>query len=255
LFLRKRSGSGAGAGYVGATHFLPVILLRQHLPQIGDIGGGFIFRQVGGRDFFRFLKPATQADDEREVLTDFRPGVRLRHRTPQRDLGVFQILGQQVRQAKVRKNRGLIRHDLERRGVMTLRVGVASHLVEDRALHIEDAPIGCVRRMCVIERDQRLLVLARIGERAAIGAEQWHIVGIPDGCLLEYGNRLGALVARAQCARIGNGGIRVAGIIAVVGCQGIQGLPRVTLGACSRTRLANRARGVVACDIGAPAGR
>lgn len=54
---------------------------------------------------------------------------------------------------------------------MALRLGMAAHLVEDRALHVENAPIRGVRRMCTIKGDQRLLVLARISQRTAVGTE------------------------------------------------------------------------------------
>ncbi len=39
-------------------------LARQHLPQIGDIGGGLIGRQVGARDLFGLGKAALQADHQ-----------------------------------------------------------------------------------------------------------------------------------------------------------------------------------------------
>ena len=136
---------------------------------------------------------------------------------------------------------------------MTLRVGVASHLVEDRALHVENAPVRSVRCMRVFERDQRLLVLPNIGKRTAVRTEQRHAVGISDGSLFKHGNGLGALVGRTQRARIGNGSIRIARIVPVVGGHGIQGFPRIRLRACHRARLANGARDVAAADIGAPA--
>ena len=107
--------------------------------------------------------------------------------------------------------------------------------------------------MRVIERDERLLVLARIGECAAISTEQGHAVGISDGRLFEHGHSLGALVGRPQRARIGNGGIDIARIVPIVGSHGVEGFPRIGLGACDRARLANRAGGVAATDIGAPA--
>ena len=52
---RSRNGSGwllrsaslsPDQGFDGNLRLLPAVLLRQHLPQIGDIGGGFIGRQI-----------------------------------------------------------------------------------------------------------------------------------------------------------------------------------------------------------------
>ena len=95
---------------------------------------------------------------------------------------------------------------------MSLRVGVAAHLVEHRALRVENAPIRIVRRVGAVERLQRLLVLAGLGQRPAIGAEQRHAARIADRGLFEHGHRLRALVGRAQCLRVGDGRLESFGL-------------------------------------------
>ena len=105
---------------------------------------------------------------------------------------------------------------------MALRLGVAAHLVEHRALRVENAPIRIVGRVRAVEHVERLLVVAGLGQRAAIGAEQRHIVRIADRGLLQHGHRLGALVGRAQRAGISDGGIGIAGIVAIACAQGVE---------------------------------
>ena len=98
---------------------------------------------------------------------------------------------------------------------MPLRLGVAAELVEHRALRIEDAPVGIVGRVRAAEHVERLVVVAGLGQRAAIGAEQRHIVRIADRGLLQNGHRLGALLGGAQRPGIADGRIGIAGIFAV----------------------------------------
>ena len=62
-------------GNGGAAQLFQVALLRKHLPQIIDVGGGFVVGQVRTGDFFRFLEATPQADDQRQVLAYFRSGV------------------------------------------------------------------------------------------------------------------------------------------------------------------------------------
>ena len=47
---------------------------------------------------------------------------------------------------------------------MTLRLGMPAHLIKNRALHIEDAPVRIVGRVRAGERFDRLLVLARLSQ-------------------------------------------------------------------------------------------
>ena len=76
----------------GAARFAQVFAVRQHLPQIGDIGGGFVRRQIGARDGLGLGEAALQADHEREVLPHPRIDRRMRRRAAQRGLGFAQIL-------------------------------------------------------------------------------------------------------------------------------------------------------------------
>jgi hypothetical protein len=90
-----------------------VLLLCKHLPQIIDVGGCFILRQVGAGDFLCFLETAAQADHQCKVLTDFGTSIRLSHRTAQRDFGVLQIFRQQIRQSEIRKNCRFVGYNFE----------------------------------------------------------------------------------------------------------------------------------------------
>ena len=42
--------------------------MREHLPEIGDVGGGLVGRQIGARNGFGLGETALQPDHEREVL-------------------------------------------------------------------------------------------------------------------------------------------------------------------------------------------
>ena len=64
---------------------------------------------------------------------------------------------------------------LQRARVIALRFAVTAHLVHHGALHREDAPVGLVGRMRALQHVERLLEVAGIGQRAAVGAEQ-HLV-------------------------------------------------------------------------------
>ena len=136
---------------------------------------------------------------------------------------------------------------------MPLRLSMAAHLVEDRALHIENAPIRGIRRMRAIKGDQGLLVLAHIGQRAAVGTNECHILWNTDGGLLEHGHGLSALVVCTQCACIGNCSVCIAWIVTIPGPQGLEGPPRLCLAARCRTGCANGAGGVAACNVRAAA--
>ena len=98
---------------------------------------------------------------------------------------------------------------------MPLRVGVAAHLVEHRALDRQDAPVGLVLRMRAVERVQGLLVAAVVRERTAIGTEDDTIVPIVDCRLLKHGRGLRPLSNGAQCLGVADGRHGVARIVAV----------------------------------------
>ena len=60
--------------------FFQSLLLRQHLPQIGDVGRRLARRQVAARDRLGLLEAALQADHQREILPHLRLGARPRRR-------------------------------------------------------------------------------------------------------------------------------------------------------------------------------
>jgi hypothetical protein len=51
-------GAANRLALIGLRRRLPAVLLRQHLPQIGDIGGGLLRRQVGAGNAFGLRKPS-----------------------------------------------------------------------------------------------------------------------------------------------------------------------------------------------------
>ena len=104
---------------------------------------------------------------------------------------------------------------------MPLRVGVAAHLVEHRALDRQDAPVGLVLRMRAVERVQGLLVAAVVRERTAIGTEDDTVVPIVDCRLLKHGRGLRPLSNGAQCLGVADGRHGVARIVAVPLAPGI----------------------------------
>src|SRR5438046_2957764 len=90
-----------------------------------------------------------------------------------------------------------------------------AHLIEDRSLYREDAPIRLVGGMRSIEDFQSLLVIADIGERLAIGTEHPRVFRIVQRGLLEHRNGLGALAIAPQRLGIIDGSLRIPGICAI----------------------------------------
>jgi hypothetical protein len=133
---------------------------------------------------------------------------------------------------------------------MPLRLRVPADLIEHRALRIEDAPIGIVRRVCAVERIERLGILTGFRQRAAISAEQPHIVRISDRGLLQNGDGLGALIGGAQRPGVGHGRIGIARIFPVADGPDLNRLPPFGFGP-RRIGCADRAGGVVACGLAA----
>ncbi len=78
----------AGVGVGGVARLAQVFAVRQHLPQIGDIGGGFVGRQIGAGDVLGLGEAALQADHKREVLPHPRIDRRMRRGAAQRGLGL-----------------------------------------------------------------------------------------------------------------------------------------------------------------------
>ncbi len=112
---------------------------------------------------------------------------------------------------------------------MTLRLGMPAHLIQHRALHVEDAPIRIVGRVRAAERFDRLLVLARLSQGTAVGTQQGHAARGANRCLFEHGDRLSPLIGGPQGARVGDGRIDIVRIIAIASAEGLQGAPRIGL--------------------------
>ena len=171
---KQRSGDAQvpvdGASGWPALALLEVFLLRQHLPQIGDIGGRLLGRQIGARDLLGLRKrPCRPTTSARFCRTVGSAGCGAARRSVV--FGLRQILRQRVGQAEIGQHRGLVRHEPQRAGVVALGFGVAADLIEHGALHRQDAPVGPIRRVRAVEHLERLRVIAVVGERAAIGAE------------------------------------------------------------------------------------
>ena len=179
-----------------------VFAVREHLPQIGGIGGGLVGWQVGTGDALSFGEATLQSHHEREVLPHSLIDRRMCRCTAQGGFGLRQVPRQSVGKPEVRQDRGLFGHDFQCRQVVTLRIGVAAHLVEHRALRGEDAPIGLVGRVGAVEHVQCLLVVSGFGKRAPISAEYGLVVRAFDGGPLEDGDRLSTLSGRAERLRI-----------------------------------------------------
>ena len=81
---------------------------------------------------------------------------------------------------------------------MSLRFGMAAHLIEHCPLHVENTPIRIVGRVGALERRKRLLILAGIRQRAPVSPEQRHAPWIADRGLLQDRHGLGTLVGCPQ---------------------------------------------------------
>ena len=206
--------------------------VREHLPQIGGIGGGLVGWQVGTGEALSFGEATLQSHHEREVLPHSLIDRRMRRCTAQGGFGLRQVPRQGVGKPQVRQDRGLFGHDFQCRQVVTLRIGVAAHLVEHRALRGEDAPIGLVGRMGAVEHVQCLLVVSGFGKRAPISAEYGLVVRAFDGGPLEDGDRLGTLSRRAERLRIVQCNVDIRRVVRYC-CPYISTLRRGSASACS----------------------
>ena len=79
--------------------------------------------------------------------------------------------------------------------------------------------------MGAAEHVERLVEVAGVGQRAAIGAKQRHVVRIADRGLLQHRDRLGALFGGAQRPRIIEGRFGIAGIFAIALAPDFERLP------------------------------
>jgi hypothetical protein len=100
---------------------------------------------------------------------------------------------------------------------------------------------------------QRPLEVARVGECAAIGAEQRRIVGIVQGGCFQNGRRLPALAGRAQCLRVADRNVGIAWVGAEAIAECIALATPVVLGPLlraggNRTRRVGRPDGFAAAE-------
>ena len=208
-----------------------VVLAGQHLLQIGDIGRGFLCRQVGLDDAFGLGEAALQADHEAEILPHPRIGARTAVGTAKDLFGFRQILGQNIGQAEIGQHRRLLGHDLQGAGVIAAGIVMPAELIERGSLHRQDAPVRIVGRMGAGQDVERALEIAVVGERAAIAGEQRLVAGMGNGGLLEYRNRLGALPGGAERLTVTQRGVGILGIGAIALAIGIDGAARIGIGA------------------------
>ena len=113
---------------------------------------------------------------------------------------------------------------------------------------------GWSGRVRAVEHVERLLVVAVVGERPAIGAEHRVVVRIVDRGLFEHGGGLGALADGAQRLGVADRGLGVARIGAIALAPDVHLAPPFGLGARrgvgARSSRWCRATGVVAAAGG-----
>ncbi len=155
---------------------------------------------------------------------------------PQRRLGLLEILGERVGEPEVGQHRWLLGIDLQGAGVITLCFRVPAELVEYRALRRKNPPVGLIGRMGAVEHLKRLLQIADLRQRLAVGSEQDGIARLTQGSLLEDRDGLRTLAAGAQRLRIGEGDVRVARFGTILGSQAFGFAPPIDirLGGCRR---------------------
>ena len=93
---------------------------------------------------------------------------------------------------------------------------MAAHLVEHGALRGQDVPVGLVGRMRAAEHFQRLIEIAGLGQRAAIGAKHGLVARVCDRGLFEHGDGLRALSGGAQRLRVVERRVDIARIGAIL---------------------------------------
>ena len=95
-----------------------------------------------------------------------------------------------------------------------------------------------------LEHVERLLEIAVVGERAAIGGEQRLVAGMGDGGLFEHGDGLGALPGGAQRLAVAQRGLGILGIGAIALAIDFGGAARIGIGDCGSAFERQRARDV-----------
>src|SRR6202030_2390712 len=113
---------------------------------------------------------------------------------------------------------------------------VPAELVEYRTLRRKNPPVGLIGRMSAVEHLKRLLQIADLRQRLAVGSEQNAIARLTQGSLLEDRHGLRTLAAGAQRLRIGERDVRVARFGTILGSQAFSFAPPIdiSLGGCRR---------------------
>ena len=144
-----------------------------------------VLRRLDGRlvapgDRLRLAVLALQAEHEGEVLAHPRIRVGQGGGPAQRGFRLRQPLAERVGEAEIGQHARLVRADLEGGVVEVLRRGVVAQLVGGDALRGEDAPVRPVRRVGARQHLLRLLEVAVLEQRLAVGGEDVGVLGSLD---------------------------------------------------------------------------
>src|SRR5260370_2400279 len=104
-------------------------------------------------------------------------------------------------------------------------------LIERGSLHRKNSPVGIIGRMGAGENIERLLEIAVIGKRPAIGGEQRLVAGMGDGALFEHGYGLRALSGGTEWLNISQGGLSIPGAITLALAINVPRASRIGTGA------------------------
>jgi hypothetical protein len=152
-------------------------------------------------------------------------GPRMRRRRAQDRLRFGQTPHQGEGQALVRQGRRLAGRDAQGRLVESLSAHVVARLIGHGALDRQDLPVRSLRVVGAREHVRRLLEASDVGERLAVGGEDGHVPGRPDGGLLQHGDRLGVLSLSPKHAGIIDRSGGVGRVLLVFAAERIRALP------------------------------
>ena len=116
-----------------------------------------------------------QGEHQRKVLPHARIRFRVLRCLGQHALGFGQLLRERVGKAEIGQDAGIAGRDLQRRKVEGLGAIMQPDAVRGDALRREDMPVGLVGGMGAREHLERLVVIAGVDQRLAIGGR-----GFPD---------------------------------------------------------------------------
>jgi hypothetical protein len=126
---------------------------------------------------------------------------------------------------------------------------VVAELIGDGASRIDHRPVRAVRRISLIEHALRLLQLACVRQRLAIGGEDFAIARVFDRDILQHRRRLIVEIAGPQRFRIGHRDFLVIGMGFVALAQLFGKAPQIfRRGRCRLRGRADRGRHIVETD-------